>query len=81
MTRAEFELQWGARLRAARQAAGLTQTELAKMCGINAYTVCHIENGDHRPSDKNKLQFARALETTVETLFPYPHPVDGWPAA
>jgi len=41
----------GARLRALRQAAGLSQTQLAKQLGILQRTLCFYElDGDHIPS-------------------------------
>lgn len=70
--------RWGANLRAARMAAGLTQVQLAQLVGLNQYTICKIENGDHRPKDQSRLDFARIFGLRVEDLFPYPHPVEGW---
>lgn len=70
--------RWGANLRAARLKAGLTQVQLAKLARVTQYTVSRIENGGHRPSDESKILLARAFGVTVEALFPYPHPTEGW---
>lgn len=62
---------WGARLKAARLAAGLTQVELADKMGASQHTISRLERGEHRPSDESKIALARCFETTVEELFPY----------
>lgn len=70
---------WGEGLRAARIRAGYTQVELAERIGQSQFTISRIENGEHRPHDDTKIALAGALDTTVEILFPYPHPSErGW---
>lgn len=57
------------RLKEMRTAAGLTQAELAERAGVSRKTVNTVENGVFVPSTILALSLARALETTVETLF------------
>lgn len=57
------------RLKAARTEAGLTQAELAERAGVSRKTVNTVENGVFTPSVLVALSLARALDTTVETLF------------
>jgi putative transcriptional regulator len=62
---------WGARLKAARLAADMTQVELADRIGASQHTISRLERGEHRPTDSKKIALARCFETTVEDLFPY----------
>lgn len=57
------------RLRAAREARGWTQAELAVRMGVSRKTVNTIENGVFVPSTAVALKAARSLETSVEHLF------------
>jgi len=57
------------RLKEARQAAGLTQAELAEKAGVSRKTVNTVENGVFIPSTILALSLARALGVTVEELF------------
>ncbi|WP_420479464.1 helix-turn-helix transcriptional regulator [Brevundimonas sp. FT23028] len=57
------------RLKEARQAAGLTQAELAEKAGVSRKTINTVENGVFIPSTILALSLARALGTTVEALF------------
>jgi len=56
-------------VRAARQAAGLTQAELAAAAGVTRQTVVTVEAGDYAPSVYLALAIAAHLGTTVEALF------------
>ncbi len=56
-------------VRAARQAAGLTQAELAAAAGVARQTVVTVEAGDYAPSVYLALALATHLGTTVEALF------------
>ena len=56
-------------LKAARATAGLTQAELAERIGVTRKTINTVENGVFVPSTVLSLKLARALGTTVETLF------------
>lgn len=55
-------------LREARQRAGITQKELADHVGIAEASYQRIEYGQ-RPSLRTAIRIARALDTTVETLW------------
>ena len=59
----------GRRLRAARQKAGWSQTELADRAGVSRQLVGAIESGRHRPGVDAALAIASALASSVETLF------------
>jgi len=56
-------------VRASRQAAGLTQAELAAAADVTRQTVVAIEAGDYNPSVYLALALAARLSSTVETLF------------
>lgn len=51
----------GKRIRAIREAAGMTQSELATAAGIGRVTEVRIENGDQSPRYETLLAIARAL--------------------
>lgn len=62
---------WGARLRAAREAAGLTQVQLAERSGRSQATVSQVESGVRaRPDTDTQVAFATALGVPVTDLFP-----------
>ena len=52
-----------------REAANLTQMELAARMGVSRKTVNTVENGVFAPSVVIALKFAHALEVSVEKLF------------
>lgn len=52
-----------------RMSKGLTQTELAEMANISRPYLAGIEKGDSNPSAQIALSIAKALDTTVETIF------------
>lgn len=59
------------RLKVMRQAAGLSQSELAERTGVNLRTLQHYEQGEkdlRRAAGETILALARALGTTVESL-------------
>jgi len=60
------------RLRTARKAKGLTQTELAERIGVTQATVARLEIEQTTPSLRVALAIARATEMTVEDLFGEP---------
>ena len=52
-----------ANIRAARDAKGLTQRELARLAGdVDPLQVSRWERGLHRPSDTNVYELAKALD-------------------
>ncbi len=59
-------------VRAARTRAGLRQADLAAAVGVSRQTIISLERGDYSPSVYLALRIARALESTVEELFPLP---------
>lgn len=56
-------------LRAAREAAGWTQAQLAEQVGVSRKTINTVENGVFIPSTLLALKLARALGRPVEALF------------
>jgi putative transcriptional regulator len=57
------------RLREERARLNLTQAELAEMVDVSRKTINTVENGIFIPSTVLALRLARALGTTVESLF------------
>lgn len=49
------------RVRAARQALGLTQEELARRAGVDVRTVRNIERAAYRPRCRSRVRVLRAL--------------------
>jgi molybdate-binding protein/transcriptional regulator with XRE-family HTH domain len=62
-------LDGGVRLRAARQARGYSQQQLAGMAGVSRQAVSAVEAGHSDPSLRVALALASALGVTVEELF------------
>ncbi len=58
----------GARLRAARRSAGLTQRQLAESLGVESITVSRWERGVTTPSLPRLRRIAELTETTVSDL-------------
>lgn len=56
-------------LRAAREAVGWTQAQLAERVGVSRKTINTVENGVFIPSTLLALKLARALGRPVEALF------------
>lgn len=59
----------GIYIRLARQAAGLTQDELAFMLGKNKSTISRFEHGTLTPDAATLRDIARILGTTVPALY------------
>src|SRR6266508_2684318 len=57
------------RLRAKRQALGLSQKQLADLAGITRQAVSAVEANQYSPATSVALQLARALRCRVEDLF------------
>jgi molybdate-binding protein/DNA-binding XRE family transcriptional regulator len=65
-------LDEGRKLREARTAARLSQSELARRTGISRQALSAIESGAYQPGVRVALSLARALGATVESLFGEP---------
>ena len=59
-------------IRDLRKAAGVSQEELAKRCGVSRQTINAIENNKYDPTLALAFSLARALGTTVDGLFTPP---------
>jgi len=57
------------RLREERARLALTQADLAEKVGVSRKTINTVENGVFIPSTVLALRLAKALGTTVESLF------------
>ena len=56
-------------IRAAREARGWTQADLAERIGVSRKTINTVENGVFVPSTIVALKLAGALECRVEDIF------------
>jgi len=56
-------------LRLAREAAGLTQQQLADAVGVTRQTIGLIERGDYNPTVRLGLLLAAELKTSIGELF------------
>ena len=59
-------------IRDLRKAAGVSQEELAKQCGVSRQTINAIENNKYDPTLSLAFSLAAALGTTVDGLFTPP---------
>ena len=59
-------------IRDLRKAAGVSQEELAKQCGVSRQTINAIENNKYDPTLSLAFSLAGALGTTVDGLFTPP---------
>ena len=60
---------FGQTIKTARQAAGLTQEELAEQVGITTRYIMAIENENKQPSMKVLTKIIRALKISADTIF------------
>lgn len=56
------------RIRELREAAGMTQADLADRLQVSVPTVSKWENGVIRPSVSNLMELAEIFETTMDTI-------------
>ena len=56
-------------IRDLRKAAGVSQEELAKRCGVSRQTINAIENNKYDPTLSLAFRLARELGVTVDGLF------------
>lgn len=59
----------GKNVRARREAAGMTQKQLAQAVGVKQAMISHIEVGERLPSLPLAIQLADALGVTVDALY------------
>ncbi len=59
-------------IRAHREAAGLTQADLARTLGVTRQTLIAIEQGRYSPTLELAFQIARAFGMPLDDLFQYP---------
>ena len=48
---------------------GLSQDELAKLCGVSRKTISALEKGDYNPTINLCIAICRALDKTLDELF------------
>ncbi|OCF91078.1 hypothetical protein AW168_08370 [Nocardia brasiliensis] len=58
----------GDAVRAAREARGWTQSELAERAGLKQHAVSRLESGDVVPTLKTLLRVSDALEVEIVTV-------------
>jgi molybdopterin molybdotransferase/putative molybdopterin biosynthesis protein len=63
------DLEFDNHLKERRQAAGLSQQQLAAVAGITRQSVAAVETSQYSPATSVALQLARALQCRVEDLF------------
>ena len=56
-------------IRDLRKAAGVSQEELAKQCGVSRQTINAIENNKYDPTLALAFHLAQTLGATVDQLF------------
>lgn len=61
--------EFGARVRALREQAGLSQEELAARAGIHRTYIGGVERGERNVGLKNVLRIAAALDVPTSALF------------
>lgn len=72
---------WGPRLKAARKAAGKSQTVLAYESGVGQQQVSRWEAGLSIPRDGTRIRLGQLLGIPAHELFPYPDVPDNGEAA
>lgn len=74
---ANLHVEWGNRLRACRQAAGLSQMAVAAAAHVDKGYYARIERGEvggRGVGDDLKIRIAAALSKRVEDIWAYPDP-------
>jgi transcriptional regulator with XRE-family HTH domain len=68
----EIDRTWGVRIRAHRQARGLSLMQLGAACDLDKAHLSRIELGQLVPSTEIRVRIAKALEVDPNELFSYP---------
>ncbi|MEA3075277.1 MAG: hypothetical protein QOF60_185 [Actinomycetota bacterium] len=68
MTHAKLDRELGRRVRAFREALGLSQEALGERCGLHRAYVGHVERCEVNPSVINLLRLAAGLEIDPSEL-------------
>ncbi|MCA9033120.1 MAG: helix-turn-helix transcriptional regulator [Planctomycetaceae bacterium] len=63
-----MSVEFGNRLREAREKKGLSQAEMAQKSGLQPSAVSHFESGRRAPSFDNLRKLADALSVTIDFL-------------
>lgn len=71
MCKAEREEDVNVRLRAAREASGKTQAQVAREVGVSEVAYQLYEYDKREPGVRTAIRIAEALNSTVEALFGY----------
>lgn len=58
----------GRRIKTAREAAGLTQSQLSDKCGLAITHISNYERGGRLPSVPNLLLLCKTLKVSADTL-------------
>lgn len=66
--RRTHSLSFGQAVKAARDAAGLTQAEAASAMGVEAAHICRMERGNRLPTLPTMVRLARALGVPAMSL-------------
>lgn len=64
----DFSTEYGARVRAARTRAGLSQTDLGTLVGLTRSSVANVEAGRQASSAEQAVTIANALGVGVQWL-------------
>ena len=59
-------------IRTVREAAGMTQADLARRVGVTRQTLIAIEQGKYSPTLELAFQISRAFGVGLDDLFDYP---------
>ncbi|WJL96724.1 helix-turn-helix transcriptional regulator [Microbacterium sp. ET2] len=59
-------------IRSVREAAGMTQAEVARRVGVTRQTLIAIEQGRYSPTLELAFQLARVFDARLDDLFHYP---------
>ena len=67
-SRAEYMQRLGERIRSAREAAGMTQVDLARVSGIDNSSLSHYESGRRMPCPLTLSIIVRSLDVSAKHM-------------